>query len=317
MKLPKRVIALEEAFWIPATREKYSPAAVAALDRVSEGNLGDVGEERLRRMDEAGIDVQVLSHVSPGPQGFDKDTAVRIARESNDWLGQVVKSYPGRFYGFAALPTQDPGMAADELERTVKNYDFKGALVNGHTQGHFLDEKQYWVIFERAQELDVPVYIHPATLPAPVMDVYFKDYPELSGAAWGWAIDTGTHLLRLICSGMFDEYPKVKVIVGHMGELIPFHLKRIQRGIRLAQGRMKRTLPEYLHDNVFITTSGVFEHSSLVCAMSTLGIDNILFSVDDPFADNAEGVAFLKTAPVSMVDREKLAHINAERILRI
>jgi predicted TIM-barrel fold metal-dependent hydrolase len=316
VKSPKRIVALEEAFWIPATREMYKLEAAQWLDRVSKGLLGDVAEGRLKRMDETGIDVQVLSHVQPGPQGFDRETAFRFARESNDWLGEIVKQYPERFFGFAALPTQDPAAAADELERTVKNFGFKGALINGQTQGHYLDEKPFWVIFERAQALDVPIYIHPAGLPQPVMDVYFKDYPQLSTAAWGWAIDTGTHLLRIICSGLFDAFPKVKVIVGHMGELIPLHLKRIQRGLRQGAA-MKRTVPEYLHDNVFITTSGVFEHASLVCALSTIGIDNILFSVDDPFADNAEAVSFLRTAPLSENDREKLAHTNAERILKI
>ncbi len=318
MKSPARIIALEEAFWTAETRDMYRPEAARLLDRISGGFLADVGEKRIERMDEAGIDIQVLSHVQPGAQGFDRETALRFARQTNDWLGEIVKQYPRRFFGFAALPTQDPAAAADELERTVKNFGFRGALINGHTQGHYLDEKPFWAIFERAQALDVPVYIHPSPLPPPVMDGYFKDYPELAGPAWGWAIDTGTHLLRVIASGLFDAYPKVKVIVGHMGELIPFHFKRIQRGVRITQNlRMKRTLAEYFHDNVFITTSGVFEHSSLACALSTIGIDNILFSVDDPFADNSEAVSFLKSAPLSSDDREKLAYVNAERILKI
>ena len=307
-----RVIALEEHYWTTATRAMYKPEMERALDRISEGRLGDVGEQRIQRMDEAGIDLQVLSHIQPGAQAFE------LARETNDWLGGIVRQYPRRFAGFAALPTQDPAAAADELERTVNQYGFKGALINGHTQGHYLDEKQFRVIFERAQAMDVPIYVHPSGVPQPVMDVYFKDYPELANAAWGWAIDTGTHLLRLISSGLFDEYPRLKVIVGHMGELIPFHFKRIQRGIRLTPGvRMKRTLPEYFRDNIFITTSGVFDHASLQCAMAAIGIDNILFSVDDPLADSTEAVAFLKTAPLSPDDREKLAHANAERILKI
>jgi predicted TIM-barrel fold metal-dependent hydrolase len=313
-----KVIALEEAFWLPETRDLYKPEVARQLDRISGGFLADVGENRIKRMDAAGIDVQVLSHVQPGPQGYDRETGLRIARQTNDWLGGIVKQYPARFFGFAALPTQDPAAAADELERTVKEFSFRGALINGHTQGHYLDEKPFWVIFERAQALDVPVYIHPSPLPQPIMDVYFKDYPELAGPAWGWAIDTGTHLLRVIASGLLDAYPKVKVIVGHMGEFIPFHFKRIQRGIRIApNARMKRTLAEYFHDNVFITTSGVFEDSSLQCALATIGIDNVLFSVDDPFADNAEAVSFLKRTPLRSDHREKLAHANAERILKI
>jgi predicted TIM-barrel fold metal-dependent hydrolase len=318
VKSPQRIIAIEEAFWIPSTRAMYKPESAAWLDRMSKGLLEDVGERRIKRMDEAGIDVQVLSHVQPGPQGFDREDAFRFARESNDWLGEIVKQYPTRFFGFAALPTQDPTAAADELERTVKNYGFKGGLINGHTQGHYLDEKPYWVIFERAQALDVPVYIHPSILPQPIIDAYFKDYPELAAAAWGWAIDTGTHLLRLICSGLFDAFPKVKVIVGHMGELIPFHMQRIQRGLRIVQSlRMKRPVADYFHDNIYITTSGVFEHPSLVCALATIGADHTIFSIDDPFADNSVAVSFLKSAPVSPEELEKLAHGNAERILKI
>ena len=318
MKSPTRVIALEEHFWSPATRDLYGPEMVRILDRITNGRLDDAGERRIRRMDEAGIDVQVLSQVSPAAQGFDRETAIRFARDDNDLLGELVKQYPTRFFGFATLPTQDPAAAADELERTVKTFGFKGALINGHTQDHYLDEKQFWAIFECAQSLDVPIYIHPSALPQPAMEAYFKDYPELAGPAWGWGIDTGTHLLRVIASGVLDAYPNVRVLVGHMGEMIPFHFKRIQRGMRVMQNaRMKRTLPEYFRDNIFITTSGVFEQASLDCAISTIGIDNVLFSVDDPFGDNHEAVSFLKSASLTDADREKLAHANAERILKI
>lgn len=313
----RRVIAIEEAFWTPAIRATYSPALIANRDRVSRGRLGDVGDQRIARMDEAGVDLQVLSHVCPGVQKIeDVPTANRLAREANDWLGTIVQKYPTRFAGFATLATQDPQEAARELERTVVTYGFKGGLINGHTHGHFLDERPYWVIFERAQALDVPIYVHPSDPPRPVFDTYFKDYPELAASAWGWGIDTGTHLLRLICGGVFDAFPKVNVIVGHMGELIPFHLKRIERGLSRS-GRLKRTVFEYMRDHVYVTTSGVFEHASLTCALSTIGIDNLLFAIDDPFADNAEGVAFLESAPLSEADREKLAHGNAERLLRL
>jgi len=318
MTSPSRIIALEEHFWIPATRAYYSLEGVRALERVSHGLLGDVGAARIKRMDDAGIDLQVLSHVTPGAQGFDRETAVRFAREANDWLGEIVKSHPRRFAGFATLPTQDPPVAADELERTVRDYGFRGALINGHTNGHYLDEPPWWGLFERAQALDVPIYIHPADLPRAVLNSYFQDYPGLAKAAWGWAIDTGTYLLRLMCSGLFDAYPKAQVIVGHMGELIPFHLKRIHRGVSLmGNTRMKRTIAEYLRDNVSVTTSGVFEHASLACALATLGSDRLLLSVDDSFEDNVAGVAFLKSAPLSLADREKLAHGNAERLLNV
>jgi predicted TIM-barrel fold metal-dependent hydrolase len=317
MEKQRRVIALEEAFWTPAIRDTYPSALIEARDRVSRGRLGDVGDERIRRMDAAGIDLQVLSHVCPGVQEIeDAAVAVRLARAANDWLATVVERYPTRFAAFATIATQDPTEAARELERTVTSYGFKGALINGHTQGHYMDERPWWVVFDRAQALDVPIYLHPSDPPRPVFDAYFKDYPELATSAWGWGVDTGTHLLRLVCGGVFDAFPRLKVMVGHMGEMIPFHLKRIHRGLSRS-GRLKRTVFEYMHDHVFVTTSGVFEHASLVCALSTIGIDNLLFAVDDPFADNAEAVAFLESAPLSEADRDKLAHGNAERLLRL
>jgi len=323
MKTVKRVIALEECFWTPELKAAYDPKLVAQRDQVSQGRLSDVGPERIARMDAAGIDLQVLSLVSPGPQCFDAPTGIRLAKNANDWLGGIVQKYPTRFAGFAALPTQDPQVAADELERTVKDLGFKGALINGQTKGRYLDDKDFWVIFERAEALDVPIYIHPAELPPPIMDTYFKGpAAALAGAGWGWAIDTGTHLLRIISSGAFDAFPNLKIVIGHMGELIPFHMKRIQRGFTMAAKmgggpQLKKTFSEYMRDNVYITTSGVFEHASLLCSVSALGIDNILFSVDDPFADNMEAMAFLNNAPLSLTDKEKLAHGNAEKLLKL
>lgn len=321
VKSVKRIVALEEHCWAPVVRATLESRQTEFVDNFTAGRLYDVGEARIKRMDAAGIDLQVLSFMSAGIQGLDPARAVPIAREANDWIAGIVKTYPRRFAAFAGLPTQEPKAAADELERAVTKLGCKGALINGHTQGHYLDERPWWVLWERAQALDVPIYIHPADAPRPILDVYFKDYPELAGAAWGWGIDTGTHVLRLMCSGLFDAYPRAKVIIGHMGEMIPFHIKRINRGLTPARtkegARMRRTVFEYMHDNVFVTTSGVFDHASLACATAALGTDNILFSVDDPFEDNAAGMAFLQSAPVSQADREKLAHGNAERLLKV
>lgn len=320
-KSVRRIVTLEEHCWAPPLRATLDPKQLEFVDRFTAGRLYDVGEARIKRMDAAGIDLQVLSFMSPGVQGLDAARAVPVARAANEWIAGVAKSYPGRFAAFAGLPTQDPKAAADELERAVVKLGCKGALVNGHTQGHYLDEPPWRVLWERAQALDVPIYIHPADAPRPILDAYFKEYPELAGAAWGWGIDMGTHVLRLMCGGVFDAYPKAKVIVGHMGELIPFHIRRINRGLSGARTKegavMKRTVYEYMHDNVFMTTSGVFDPASLTCAIAAVGVDNVLFSVDDPFEDNAAGVAFLQSAPVSPADREKLAHGNAERLLRV
>lgn len=327
---PTRVIALEEAFLHPKLRELYSPEHLAELDLLT-GRLTDVGSERIQRMDAAGIDLQVLSHVWPGVQTFDADTAVRLSREVNDWLAGMVSAHPTRFAGFAMLPTPSPKDAADELERTVTQLGFKGALINGHTQGRYLDDDAFSVLLERAEALDVPIYIHPTDPPRAITDVYYRDYPALV-TGWGWQVETGTHVLRLMCGGVFDRYPRLKIIVGHMGELIPYTLERVNTALTLgnwllaAQAKeagpaqrppMQKSVRSYLRANVFITTSGVFNQAVLNCAIAQLGIDNILFSVDDPMRDNLEAAEFLKAARLSPPDKEKLAHGNAERLLRL
>jgi predicted TIM-barrel fold metal-dependent hydrolase len=330
MKSVKRVIALEEAFLHPKLRELYAPSYVKLLDMLK-GRLNDVGPERIKRMDAAGIDFQVLSHVSPGVQTLDTETAIRLSKEINDWLGGIINEYPDRFSGFAMLPTQSPKDAANELERTVTQLGFKGALINGHTRGCYLDDESFSVILERAEALDVPIYIHPTDPPQAIIDIYYRDYPAMVTGGWGWQVETGTHLLRLMCGGVFDRYPGLKIIVGHMGELIPYNLKRINMALTMAnwliasQGKnpkslqqkgMRQSISYYMRQNVFITTSGIFDHASFNCALKELGIDNILFSVDDPFSDNFEAMEFLNTVQLSDEDREKLAHGNAEGLLK-
>jgi predicted TIM-barrel fold metal-dependent hydrolase len=330
MKPASRAIALEEHFLHPKLRALYPPQLVQQYDLLKD-TLNDVGPKRIQRMDAAGIDYQVLSHVNPGVQTLDPDTAIRLAKEINDWLGGIIKEYPTRFGAFAMLPTQSPKDAADELERTVTQLGFSGALINGHTNGHYLDDDSFSVLLERAQALNVPIYIHPTDPPQAVTDIYYQDYPVLV-TAWGWQVETGTHLLRMICGGVFDRYPRLKIIIGHMGESIPYNYERINTALSLgnwilaSQSKntdapnkkvMQQSFSYYMRENVFITTSGVFDHAAFHCAVAELGIDNILFSVDDPFRDNFEAMDFLKTAPLSSSDKEKLAHGNAERVLRL
>jgi predicted TIM-barrel fold metal-dependent hydrolase len=325
-----RIITLEEHFLHPKLRELYPASWVRLLDMIK-GRLTDVGPERIRRMDAAGIDLQVLSHVQPGVQTLECTTAVRLSREVNDWLGAVIQEYPTRFAGFAMLPVQSPIDAADELERTVSQLGFKGALINGHTGGRYLDEDSFSPILERAQALDVPIYIHPTDSPQGIIDIYYNGCSAMM-QSWGWQVETGTHLLRLISRGVFDRFPNLKIIVGHMGELIPFALKRINSGLTMGnwllasrakdaessgQRCMQKNLFHYMRANVLLTTSGVFDQAALNCAIAQLGIDNILFSVDDPFGDNFEGVDFLNKAQLSKEDKEKLGHGNAERVLKL
>jgi predicted TIM-barrel fold metal-dependent hydrolase len=329
----RRIISLEEAFLYPKLHELYDPSYVNLIDMVK-GRLMDVGPQRISRMDASGIDLQVLSHVAPGVQTLELEQAVNLAKEINDWLGDVVKTYPTRFAGFATLPMQAPQEAADELGRTVTKYGFKGALINGHTDGRYLDDSFFAPVLEKAQALDVPIYIHPTDPPRAILDTYYRGYPAMLTGGWGWQVETGTHLLRMICGGVFDNYPRLKIIVGHMGELIPYNLQRINLALtmgdwlitsqqkRAANGEkrksgMQNSLFYYMHENVFVTTSGVFDHAAFNCAVAQLGIDNILFSVDDPFADNFEAVNFLKTTQLTSEDRDKLACENAERLLKL
>lgn len=318
-----RIIAIEEAFLYPKLLELYNPHYVKQLNLISD-KLMDVGPGRIKRLDAAGIDMQVLSHVAPGVQTLERDLAIRLAREVNDWLGDILRQYPTRFAAFASLATQSPKAAADELERTVAQLGFKGALINGHSNGRYLDAKEFWPILERAQALDVPIYLHPYIPPESITRTYYPTPGMAQG--WGWMVDTGTHVLRLMASGTFDRYPRLKVIVGHMGELIPFNFQRLNKGMSLAewilagQGKkagMQKSVLNYMRQNVYITTSGSFDQAALQCTIAQLGIDNIMFAVDDPFSDNIEAVDFLRDASLSRQDKEKLAYGNAERLLRL
>ncbi len=327
-----RVITLEEAFLHPKMWQFYSPADQAKFAPVKD-LLCDVGEARIRRMDAAGIDLQVLSHVQPGVQTLsDPDQAIRLSKEVNNWLGEVVRTYPSRFAGFAMLPTQSPKEAADELERTVKDLGFKGALINGHTNGKYLDDESFSVLFQRAESLDVPIYLHPTDPPETIAKLYYhQDTAMITG--WGWPVETGTHLLRMMTAGVFDRYPNLKILVGHMGEFIPYCLTRLNVALTMGEEllaaqekkdragqlshRMEKNVSYYMRNNVFVTTSGVFDQPVFECALAVLGLDNLLFSVDDPFQDNFEGMAFLRATRLSAPEKEQFAHGNAERLLKL
>jgi 2,3-dihydroxybenzoate decarboxylase len=283
---------------------------------IIEENL-DLGAKRLAHMDAAGVDVQVLSFGSPGAQAFDADIALPMARDANDRLFEVAKKHPTRFAGFAALPTADPKAAVAELERCVKQLGFKGAMIHGHQQGEFLDAKKYWPIFARAEELGVPIYLHPA-LPHPdAVRAYFSGYEELARAPWGFAIDTSCHFLRLVFSGLFDAHPKLKIILGHLGEGLPFAMHRLNEHSWQAAKRkgLKRAPLEYLRDNMVVTTSGNWFEPAFVCTLLALGADSILFAIDWPYESNRTGMDFLRKLSISDGDREKIAHGNAERLL--
>lgn len=281
--------------------------------------LFDLGAGRINAMDEAGIDVQVMSLTTPGCQGAHPEDAVALAKETNDQLHDAISKYPTRLSGFAAIPTPTPAAAADEFTRAIKTLGLKGALITGHTQGEFLDDRKFWPVFEVAQANDVPIYLHPGTPHPMAMQSYFKGYEDLARPAWGFAMDASTHFLRILFSGAFDNFPRLKFILGHLGEGLPFGLVRLNdHTLDAARNRgLKKTPIEYIRQNLVVTTSGNFCASALRCTIDMLGIDNVMFSVDWPYESNKVAVKFLNDAPLTDKEKEKLSFQNAERLLRL
>jgi len=313
------IIALEEHYLDAEIKRHYTGTDSQHAARVTE-RLDDVGQGRIADMDAAGIDLQVLSHANPGMQKMDAETAVRLARGANDRLQETVRAHPDRFAAFAAIPTPDPKAAADELERAVTKLGFKGALVNGLTNGVFLDDKRFWPIFERAAALDVPLYMHPAIPHPAVVEAYYQDYveqyPSLLRAAWGFTVETATQGVRLVLSGVFDRYPNLRIIIGHFGEGLPFLLWRINMGFERDRTGSK-CFRDVFCEHFYVTTSGFFSDPALLHCMMEMGIDRIMFSVDYPFVDNPPGTKWLETLPLSVDDQVKLLSGNAKRILKL
>ncbi len=308
---PPKVIALEEHFTSPLLR-----ALRDEKDTATQRKLDDLGELRIREMDEAGIDLQVISENNPATQNLDAETAVKLARTSNDVLYEAVRKHPDRFAGFATLPTPDPKAAADELERAVSKLGFKGGMIMGLTHGLFMDDKRFRPIFERAVRLDVPLYIHPTPPHAAVQEAYFKEYPVLAVAPLGFTLETLTHTFRLIVSGLFDEFPALKIIVGHLGETAPFLLWRTDN-ILGERAPMRRAFADYYREHFWLTTSGAFSDSALTCALTEMGVERILFSIDWPFMDNRAGRKWMDKAPVSDHDRTLILGANARELLKL
>ena len=311
MTLPPKIVALEEHFTSPKLR-----ALRGEKDTPLQRKLDDLGALRIREMDEAGIDLQVISENNPATQNLDADSAVELARASNDVLHEAVRAHPGRFAGFATLPTPDPKAAADELERAVTKLGFKGAMIMGLTHGRFMDDKQFRPIFERAAALDVPLYIHPTPPHAAVQEAYFKEYPMLAVAPLGFTLETLTHTFRLIVSGLFDVYPTLKIMVGHLGETAPFLLWRTNNilGERMI---MPRAFADYYREHFWLTTSGAFSNSALTCSIAEMGVERVLFSVDWPFMPNVAGREWMDGAPVSEHDRALIFGANARKLLKL
>ena len=299
-----------------AARIGQAPAGSRdALARTFLPRLLDIGAGRLADMDANGVDMHLLSLTMPGVQMFDPATAVSLARLSNDRLSEAVRSHPTRFAGLASFAPQDPPAAAKEMERAINTLKLNGVLVNSHTQNGYLDEPRFWPILEAAEALGTPLYIHPRA-PSDGMAAPFSDY-RMEGSIWGYGMETGTHAVRLILSGVLDRFPRLRIVLGHMGEALPFWLWRLDYmaapGSR-ADLRNRLKASEYFRRNFAITTSGLEDPLVLRFCVDKIGIDSVMWAIDYPYQPTAPAVAFLESATLSDDERERIAHRNAERI---
>jgi len=323
-----RIVTLEEHVSFPEMTALLPAEIIAkrnqsAAARHMETKLADVTGERLESMNATGISMQVLSVENTDVYLLPDGLAPGFASAYNDLLADKMKGHPDAFTAFALLPMTTPEAAAAELERTVKSYGFRGAMIKGLINGEFLDAPKFAPVFERAEQLGVPIYLHPGIPPREVINAYYSNLGDSTGPSeaiacygWGWHAETATHILRLLAAGVFDTYPQLKIIIGHMGEMLPFMWARSNRVFQPGNGaKNKRTLVDTFKEQLYITTSGFFTLPPLQLALDTIGIDNILFSVDYPFSSNQMGIDFLNNIQLPAGDIAKIAHQNADKLL--
>jgi predicted TIM-barrel fold metal-dependent hydrolase len=320
-----RIITLEEHFATPGfldgPGQDLKNAALkfeGRATRLIEG-LTDIADKRIAAMDSAGIDMQVLSLTSPGTEQLDAADAIALSREVNDFLAAGVKKNPKRFAGFATLPTAAPDKAAAELESRMKSGGFVGAVINGHNRGRYLDDKFFWPILEAAEALDAPIHIHPTRPPQPVVDAYYSGFSPLlddmfASPGWGWHIETAVHVIRVVLGGTFDRFPKLQLVIGHLGEGLMSMFQRLDN-MTPAMTKLKKPVTSYLRENVHYTFSGFNFPATFLDLLLEVGVDRIMFSADHPYQSMAQAKAFLEQIPVSAADRERIAHGNAEKLL--
>ncbi len=323
-----RIVTLEEHFIVPSLVRRIDPDAIIkrgfppGFGAPLEKQLADLDSLRIAEMDEAGITVQVLSASGAGADLLDGNEGIAFARDINDVLGKAIAAHPDRLAGFAHLPVRSPQAAADELERSVRDLGFCGALINGTTEGRFLDDARFEPILARAEQLDVPIYVHPNLPPPSVREAYYQGLPgdtgfRLSMAAWGWHSEVAIHVLRLVVSGALDRHPRLKVIIGHMGEGLPAMLVRADKALSGDVRHLKRSVAQTIHDQVWVTSSGLFTWPPLEIALAIFGPDRVLFSIDYPYSSNRQGRDYLDGLKLPAADLEKFAHGNADRLLKL
>src|SRR5437764_3208894 len=315
-----RTIALEEHY---ATTEFLAgPGGWLASHPGIVEPIGDLGAGRIAAMDEAGVDLAVLSLVAPGVEQLDGPEAVRLARACNDELAAAVERHPDRLAGFAALPISAPDQAADELERRVRRQGFLGAVINGHSRGRYLDDPFFDPVLSRAAELEVPIYLHPTIPPAGVIESSYAGFADevtftLATVGWGWHINTATHVLRLILGGVFDRYPDLQFVVGHMGEATSFMLPRFDATLTPELTGLRHPVSTYLRQNLHYTFANFNDEPTYANLVAQVGIGRVCFSADYPFGSMKAARAFLDRLALADEDRALIGHGNAERLLRL
>ena len=322
-----RTITLEEHFanpeffdgparFVKERAEKIGGRYSLVMDR-----LCDLGTRRLLEMDAAGIDMQVLSLSAPGVEQMEAADAIPMARDTNDYLADAVKKHPTRFAGLAVMPTAAPEKAAQELELRVRQNGFVGAVIHGHNRGRYFDDKFFWPILESAEALGAPIYLHPTMPPKAVIDASFGGFApavtdQFAGPGWGWHIETAVHILRLILGGVFDRFPKLQFVIGHLGEALPFMMQRVDI-MPQAMTKLREPVSFYLRNNIHYTISGFNFPAAFLDMLLEVGVSRVMFSADYPYASMAEARAFLEQIPVSAADREAIAHGNAEKLFKL
>jgi len=318
-----QTIALEEHFTTPEFLRATAPftPALASAKQLEE-RLVDLDEKRISAMDEGGIDLQILSLAATAQDKLAAADAASLVADANDVAFAATKRHTGRLAMFSSLALGNPVSAAKELERGVLKQKSVGGFVNGTEGGAFLDDPRYTPLLEAAEAVDVPLYLHPTPAPEPVQEIYFSGLPQasayfLSTAAWGWHAELGMHALRLILAGVFDRFPRLRIIIGHMGENLPYSLMRAQDGLPPSVTGLKYSVSEYFLRHFAITTSGYFTQPPFLCALQVMGAERILYSVDYPYRSNDAGARFLEGIQISPDDLRKIASENAIRILKL
>ena len=337
-----RLIACEEAWSIPevsAELQKVARSPTQSLDKLlvqgiydAENDttgyarsgfidgLLDAEHERLRQMDQYGVDMHLLTLTAPGVQMFDADTATDLAALSNDRMAEIIARHPGRFAGLGSFAPQSPKRAAKEIDRVMSELKLNGLVVNSHTNGDYFDDYRFWPILEAAEAHDATIYIHPRA-PSNTLKGPLQDY-AMDSAMWGYGVEVGTHMLRMMAGGVFDRFPKLRICVGHMGEMVPLVIWRINFMNSRAQvvGRApktERSMEEYFRDNFVFTTSGVEDHLALRYSIERMGLDKVIWAIDYPYQPMEPAVKFIETFECDDQERHALCHGNAERVFHI